>query len=154
MAVDGGGNVYTTSGGNQVLKLPAGSTAQVVLPFTGLSNTDAVAVDGAGNVYVVDRALPPRTDRLLKLPSGSTIQTELSPPPQRFTQCPDAMAVDTAGTVYALCGDYQVYKLPTGSGTWTVLPFTDLGSNPGLAVDTAGNLYTTRGTQVLKLSMD
>ena len=59
--------------------------------------------------------------------------------------------MDTAGNVYILCGDYRVYKLPTGSDRWTALPFTDLGDDPGLAVDTADNLYITRGPHVLEL---
>ena len=59
--------------------------------------------------------------------------------------------MDPAGSVYILCGDYRVYKLPTGADGWTALPFTDLGDDPGLAVDTADNLYLTRGIQVLEL---
>ncbi len=154
VAVDGAGNLYVADHNNKrVVKLAVGSSTQTVLGFTDLRSPDAVAVDGAGNIYVVDTPIPPPNARLLKLPAGSTVQTELSPPPQASTQCPgtSAVAVDTAGTVYVLCGDYRVWKLPTGSGTWTVLSFKDLGLFPGLAVDTAGNLYTTRGTQVLKL---
>lgn len=146
VAVDGSGSVYVTT--DKVLKLQAGTTKQNVLPFTDVVNPDAVTVDGSGNIYVIDR---PLNERLLKLPVGSTTPIELSIPPQKFTQCPSAMAVDTANNLYALCGDYRVYKLPTGSSTWTALPFDELGDNPGLAVDTAGNLYTTRGKQILKL---
>jgi serine/threonine protein kinase, bacterial len=156
VAVDTAGNLYVTDwAATRVLKLPAGTPTQVVLPFTGLNNPGGVALDTAGNIYVVDRVNPAvgANGRLLKLPVGSTTQTELSAPSAaQFTQCPsDAVAVDTAGTVYILCGDYKVYKLPTGSGTWKALPFSDLGDNPGLAVDTAGNLYTTQGIKVLKL---
>ena len=39
---------------DRVLKLAAGSNTQVVLPFTGLKGVVDVAVDPAGNVYVVD----------------------------------------------------------------------------------------------------
>jgi serine/threonine protein kinase, bacterial len=157
VAVDGAGNVYVTDwSAQQVLKLQAGSLTQVVLPFTGLNNPGGVGVDTAGNIYVVDR-VDPRVGvngRLLKLPAGSTAQTVVSPPSAaQWTQCPSQpVAVDTAGSVYILCGDYRVYKLPTGSDRWTVLPFSDLGDDPGLAVDTANNLYITRGIQVLKLS--
>jgi NHL repeat len=157
VAVDGAGNLYVTDrSAKQVLKLPAGSVKQVVLPFTGLNNPGGVAVDVAGNIYVVDRVDPAvgTNGRLLKLPAGSTIQTQVSPPSAaEWTQCPsDPVAVDTAGSVYILCGDYRVYKLPTGSNSWTVLPFTDLGDDPGLAVDTADNLYITQGIHVLKLA--
>jgi serine/threonine-protein kinase len=39
---------------NQVLKLPAGASSPSVLPFTGLHDPDDVAVDTAGNVYLLD----------------------------------------------------------------------------------------------------
>lgn len=156
VAVDGAGNLYVTDfATKQVLKLPARSASQVVLPFTGLHNPGGVAVDAAGNVYVVDRVDPASATngRLLKLPAGSSTQTQVSAPAAaQSTQCPSQpVAVDTAGSVYILCGDYRVYKLPTGSGSWTALPFTDLGDDPGLAVDTADNLYLPQGAQVLEL---
>jgi serine/threonine-protein kinase len=37
-----------------VLKLSAGSSTQNVLPFTGLNQPEGVAVDSAGDLYVVD----------------------------------------------------------------------------------------------------
>jgi serine/threonine-protein kinase len=156
VAVDGAGNLYVSDfATKQVLKLPAGSPKQVVLPFTGLHSPGGVAVDPAGNVYVVDRVDPASATngRLLKLPAGSTAQTQVSAPAAaQWTQCPSQpVAVDTAGSVYILCGDYRVYQQATGSNSWTVLPFTDLGDDPGLAVDTADNLYITRGIHVLKL---
>lgn len=156
VAVDRAGNLYVTDfSAKQVLKLPAGGAKQVVLPFTGLHSPGGVAVDAAGNIYVVDRVDPASATngRLLKLPAGSSTQTQVSAPAAaQWTQCPSQpVAVDTAGSVYILCGDYRVYKQPTGSDRWTALPFTDLGDDPGLAVDTADNLYLTRGIQVLEL---
>jgi serine/threonine protein kinase, bacterial len=38
----------------KVLKLAAGSNNEVVLPFTGLGQPAAVAVDSTGAVYVAD----------------------------------------------------------------------------------------------------
>jgi DNA-binding beta-propeller fold protein YncE len=62
---DTAGDVYIADyNNNRVVKLPAGSNTQVELPFTGLSNPIGVAVDAAGNVYVIDG------DRVLKLPAG------------------------------------------------------------------------------------
>jgi serine/threonine-protein kinase len=49
-----GGNHYVVDNDNRVLKLTAGSSTPTELPFTGLSNPEGVAVDGAGNVYVAD----------------------------------------------------------------------------------------------------
>jgi DNA-binding beta-propeller fold protein YncE len=74
--VDTAGNVYLADlGHSRVLKLPAGSTTPVELPFTGLGNPDpaGVAVDTAGNVYVSAYG----GKRVLKLPAGSNTQVEL-----------------------------------------------------------------------------
>ena len=55
--MDTAGDVYVTDGGNkQVLKLAAGSSTPTVLPFTGLNGPGGVAVDTAGNVYVLDHS--------------------------------------------------------------------------------------------------
>ena len=55
VAVDSAGNVYVVDADQkQVLKLPAGADAPIVLPFTGLKEPVKVAVDAAGNVYVTD----------------------------------------------------------------------------------------------------
>jgi hypothetical protein len=49
--------VYGTDSPNdRVLKVAAGATEQTVLPLTGLKSPDKVAVDGAGNLYVVDNS--------------------------------------------------------------------------------------------------
>ncbi|OBG40160.1 hypothetical protein A5673_11395 [Mycobacterium sp. E3198] len=57
IAVDSAGDLYLVDTSNkQVLKLPAGANDATALPFTGLNGPNAVAVDGAGNVYVLDRS--------------------------------------------------------------------------------------------------
>jgi serine/threonine-protein kinase len=77
-----------------VLKLAAGATAPVVVPFTGLREPDGVAVDKNGNVYVADQA----TQRMWMLAAGSRTQTEL---PSGHLGGPYGVAVDVDGTVYA-----------------------------------------------------
>jgi serine/threonine protein kinase, bacterial len=55
--VNSAGDLYFTDAGNKnVLKLPAGSNDSTALPFKGLNGPRAVAVDGAGNVYVLDNS--------------------------------------------------------------------------------------------------
>jgi serine/threonine protein kinase, bacterial len=56
-----------------VVTLAAGSSAQSVPPFTGLSLPDGVAVDTAGNVYVADRG----HNQVLKLAAGSATPIDL-----------------------------------------------------------------------------
>ncbi|HWY00709.1 MAG TPA: SBBP repeat-containing protein, partial [Mycobacterium sp.] len=143
VAVDTAGNVYiadanNTAGNvypadannNRVLKLPAGSTIQITLPFTGLKNPSGVAVDTAGIVYIADA----NNNRVLKLPAGSTTQITL---PFAGLKNPSGVAVDTAGNVYVTdYGNNRVLRLPAGSNTPVELPFAGLKNPSGVAVDT------------------
>ena len=115
--MDGAGNVYVADScptvevcrvrNRQVLKLAAGSNTQTVLPFTGLNRPDGVAVDTAGNVYVLDGK-----NRVVKLAGGSNVQTVL---PFTGLDGPDGMTVDTAGNVYVTdWANAQVVKLAAG----------------------------------------
>jgi sugar lactone lactonase YvrE len=55
--VDAAGDVYFTDSMNKaVWEYPARSDNSTALPFKGLNGPKAVAVDGAGNVYVLDRS--------------------------------------------------------------------------------------------------
>ena len=57
MAVDAAGNLYVTDvGTSRVLKLAAGSTTPIVLPFTGLNSPRGWRWTAAGNLYVTDQA--------------------------------------------------------------------------------------------------
>jgi sugar lactone lactonase YvrE len=156
VAVDAAGNLYVTAvlgavaGGDpnntRVLKLPAGSATQEVLPFTGLGNPDDVAVDAAGNLYVTDHL----KNLVVKLPTGSATQVVLS-----FTGLwgPVGVAVDSAGIYVTDESNNRVLKLPAGSATQEVLPFTGLHNPRGVAVDPAGTLYVIdkSNNRVLKL---
>jgi hypothetical protein len=56
-AVNSTGDVYVADDINrQVLKRAGGSNDSIPLPFTGLNGPEGVAVDGAGNVYVIDNS--------------------------------------------------------------------------------------------------
>ena len=120
---------------------PTPAPRQTVLPFTGLTNPQSVAVDTAGNVYVVDYAggAHGSPGHVMRLAAGSTTQTVL---PFTGIDHPGGVAVDTAGNVYVV--DYRnhgVVRLAAGSNTQTVLPFTGLHGPVAVAVDTAGNVY-------------
>jgi sugar lactone lactonase YvrE len=106
---------------------------QVVLPFTGLSQPSSVAVDGVGNVYVVDSG----NSRVVALGAGSGMQSVLP-----FTGSPRSVAVDAAGNVYvADRSNDRVRKLAAGSSKPTKLPFDC--SPRSVAVDDGGTVYVT-----------
>jgi serine/threonine-protein kinase len=78
-----------------------------VLPVTGLNRPIDVAVDPAGNVYVLDG-----TNWVVKLAAGLNVQTVL---PFEGLDGPQSVAVDTAGNVYlADWGHVRVLKLSAG----------------------------------------
>jgi serine/threonine-protein kinase len=116
--------------------------AQTALPFTGLKDPCGVAVDTAGNVYVVDGGSgADANNQVLELPAGSSTQTVL---PFTGLKDPYGVAVDTVGTVYvADYGNNRVVKL-AATGARVDLPLT--GEPFGVAVDTAGNLYVADNT--------
>ncbi len=79
-----------------------------MLPFTGLHSPDGVAVDAAGDLYVVDRG----NSRVLELAASSATQSVL---PFTGLNSPWGVAVDTAGNLYvADSGNGRVVKLPAG----------------------------------------
>ncbi|MGH9062160.1 MAG: serine/threonine protein kinase, partial [Acidimicrobiales bacterium] len=133
VAVDNAGNVYVTSEGmyGRVVKLPPGSSSPAVLPFNGLYQPQALAVDSASAVYVTDF-----NNRVVKLTDGSNDQTVL---PFDGLNYPEGVAVDTDGSVYvADRGNNRVVKLAAGSNAQTVLPFDGLKDPDGVAVDKDG----------------
>jgi serine/threonine-protein kinase len=77
-----------------------------VLPFNGLDHPWGVAVDTAGNLYVLDRG----NNRVVKLAAGSNTQAVL---PFTGLKDPWGVAVDTTGNLYVTdWGHFQVLKLP------------------------------------------
>ncbi|WP_081282635.1 serine/threonine-protein kinase PknD [Mycobacterium asiaticum] len=65
MTVGEGDDLYVSDGhANKVVKLVKASNTSDPLPFQGLKNPQGIAVDAAGNVYVVDSG----NNRVLKLP--------------------------------------------------------------------------------------
>ena len=121
---------------------------QTVLPFRGLNEPNGVAVDSAGNVYVVDE----RNNRVVELAAGSTAQQTL---PFTGLNGPLQVAVDVGRNVYvADAGNNWILKLAAGSSEQQVVPFTGIISPAGVAVGWDGAVYITDtgNSRVLKLS--
>jgi serine/threonine-protein kinase len=158
VAVDRDNNIYAVgnatgmSGRNPaVMKLTPGSDTPTKLPFSDLNWPTALAVDGAGNVYVLD--LGDHGTRVRKLAAGSTSSVELPFPTSDFT--PAGIAADPAGNLYVTDGvtdgTDKLWKLPVGSDSPITLPFPGhISSN--IAVADTGDIYIATIPKVVKWS--
>lgn len=151
MAVDGSGNVYITVIGiypnpGAVLEYPVGcasSTCAVALGG-GFVYPQAVALDGAGNIYVADN-----TDgvRIMEMPPGCTSSecvTVLGGSLSAF----GGVAVDGNGNIYFFyhqVGSYGVYIGEMSPSCVSSACVTRLGGEVGnpvaIALDGSGNVY-------------
>lgn len=122
-----------------------------------LNAPQAVAVDGAGNVYVADTA----NNRVQRFPSGSTALTNGvtvaggngSGSNANQLSLPSAVLVDAKANVYVVdMGNNRIQRFPSGSTSATSgttiaggngggSAANQLASPLGLARDSAGNLY-------------
>jgi sugar lactone lactonase YvrE len=138
------GYVEGTGFGPQ-LQFPPGVKAR--LPLPGVTNTYALAVDAAGNVFISQTIVgfDPSNGVVKETWNGnsytqSTVASGFS--------YPTGLAIDGAGNVYVADQDgLTVYKeTPAANGTYTqsVVDGT-LGTVAGVAVDGAGNVYIGRG---------
>ena len=168
LAVDAAGNVYVTDTHQvkvdngfpnvttRVIKLPAGSNAQPVLPQFVQSQ---LTTDPAGAVWVIDTG----NEKLVKLAAGTDTQTVLPLPQPDPSLRGGVLAIDAAGNAYGLYGGgvfpgggcrvpIQVMKSEVGSRAPTLLPFTNILFADEVAVDAAGNVYVGDRNRVLKLA--
>jgi len=133
VAADAAGNVYAVEfNTNQVVKIPAGGGAAVVLG-SGFSGPFGVAVDAAGNVYVADAG----NNAVKEILAGtSTINTIGS-----GFNGPSAVTVDGSGNVYVGdTGNGALKEIPVGGGAPVTLQ-SGFASIQGVATDPAGNVY-------------
>ncbi|BAX91267.1 serine/threonine-protein kinase PknD [Mycobacterium shigaense] len=131
---------------NRVVELLAQSTQETELPFTGLACPSAVAVDGDGALFVIDRD----NERVLKLPWKATVPSVLP----FVVGHPEDVAVDSSGDVYVTeSHGNRVTKFVTASNSSETLPFNGVNHPQGISVDNAGNVYVvdSGNNRVLKL---
>jgi YVTN family beta-propeller protein len=111
---------------------------QTTVPTTGLENPTFDAVDGAGNVFIVDHG----AFTVVKV-SPSGIQTTV---PTSGLNNPNGIALDQAGDVFvADVVNNRVVEVPyLGNGTYgsqTTVPATGLNHPFGVALDAAGDIF-------------
>ncbi|OBJ90606.1 hypothetical protein [Mycobacterium asiaticum] len=123
----------------------------IELPFPGMYPTKSLAVDGAGNIYVLASTAPPpdaglfdsSPAQLFKLTPGGGSPTTLDFPGVDLRSASD-LAVDQAGNIYLSVGA-QVWYIEGGKSTPIRLPFRGFTAINAIAVDTAGNTYAVGG---------
>ena len=132
------GYLQGTGVGPQVNFLP---NVESTVASIGLSNPWGVAVDGSGNVYILDSL----NNRILKetLSGGSYTQSTI---PTSSLNYPFDLAVDGSGNVYiADTNNSRILKETPSAGGYSESIVADLlssGSQPvGVAVDGSGNVY-------------
>ncbi|MFZ0305416.1 MAG: PASTA domain-containing protein, partial [Terracidiphilus sp.] len=146
VALDGAGDLYIANYGSSnragyVLKVtPGGVQTTVLSAYTSAPGQApapvGVAVDGAGDLFIVDLYLPYAVELT---PSG--VQTTVG----SGLNYPIGIALDGAGDVFI--GDQNNKRVVevTSGGVQTTVPFTGLQQPWGVAVDTAGDVFVGDG---------
>jgi sugar lactone lactonase YvrE len=181
VAVDSAGNLYIAESGNERVRKVTASTGTITTiagngtaGFSGdgaaatsaeLFNPVGVAVDSAGNLYIVDSY----NQRIRKVAAGTGIITTVAgngtgsfsgdgaAATSAGLYFPQGVAVDSAGNLYIADFDNRrIRKVAAGTGIITtvagngtagfsgdglVATFAELQGPTGVAVDSAGNLY-------------
>jgi uncharacterized protein (TIGR03437 family) len=158
LALDSAGNLYIADTGRSVvLKLSPGGAITTVAgngtqgysgdggPATAaqLSDPTALAVDAAGNLYIADnnrfvRKVSPSGVIGTFAGGGIAGSTAVANTTFEFLS---GLAVDASGTVYIATGSYVLKASPSGAIAG-VVQVSALGP---IALDAAGNIYTTMG---------
>ena len=140
VATDDLGNVYVLDAGPNsnapgVYEIPNGSNTPVQLPIYGLGDSEGLAADRAGNVFVTDRS----SGNLYELPAGASVPLTL------VSGLSNAwgVATDIAGDVFYPNGG-SIDEIPAGNTApvraWQA-GSTYVASLGYIAVDGSGKLY-------------
>jgi serine/threonine protein kinase, bacterial len=143
----------TLSGGGS----PASATpSQQTVPFTGLGDPIGVAVDAAGDVFVVDNA----SKSVLEDVNADSSYTQVTLPFSNL-QNPVGVAVDAAGDVFVTDSTVSghVIELPDTNdgyqpGSEVYLPIGGLDDPTGIASDPSGDLYVVNSNHFLDENYD
>jgi len=173
LAMDAGGNLYFTDRSNSVIRKIDTNGVITVVPGTSSSSSPlkfpaGLAVDGAGNFYIVEEFLNHRLRKVdangtstILAGEGTTFGSLVNgkPATQALLVRPTGVAVDGAGNIYVNDANvpypYVVYKIDihgiitvvAGNGGTTATPDGVAATSGGvyaqwgLGADAAGNLY-------------
>jgi hypothetical protein len=136
VAVDGAGNVFIATNGDEVVEVPTGGGPQITL-ISGLAFPAGVAADGAGDVYVADNG----NNRVVEVPAGCLSSACQVTVPAVGLNGAAGVAVDGAGDVFITDqNNNRVVEVPVGGGPQTTV-MSGLNMPEGLAVDGAGDIF-------------
>jgi sugar lactone lactonase YvrE len=116
---------------------------------TGFSQPTGLAVDAAGDLFVVDNS----ANQVVKIAAGTGVQTTIA----SGLKNPSAVALDSAGDVFISdSGNNRVLVVPPDGGPALTVGASGLNTPVQIAVDSAGNLYIVDNgnRQVLKIWAD
>ncbi|MFA6314504.1 MAG: hypothetical protein WCV99_06045 [Sterolibacterium sp.] len=157
VAADSAGNIYVADGGNAAIRKisPEGVVSMLAGPAAGIISPQAVAVDGAGNVYVANgnstirKITPAGVVTTLAGTAGKSAHVDGTGAVARFVN-PRGIAVDMAGNVYV--SDSGALRKISPGGDVTTLPGASGDGSP--AIDGAGNIFVadTANNVVLKIT--
>ncbi len=139
ITVDGAGNIYDPNSTPTLYKVtPAGVSAALYTSANSSSLFAAAAVDGAGNVYIVDRG----TDNLVEVSASGTLLRTIALGASAGGGL-GQVALDASATAYvADAADGKIIEV-NQAGTITSLPVAGYSSGSGVAVDRNGTVYVT-----------
>jgi hypothetical protein len=177
LAVDSSGNLYVSSGlikggvvsdGISVFGPTANGdvapTNVITMTNTGTFTMGQIAVDSAGNIYVVaSQSLTPGAILIFASNSaGAVPPTSTISGPETMLDGVEGVAVDSEGNIYVSnvsgTGAFGIFEFSAGS-TGNVAPMrtisgsaTTMSAVGNLTVDSAGNIYLLNDLNILKFS--
>ena len=147
VAKDSTGNLIVADSGNGAIRkiTPAGVVSTLA---SGLVFPSYVALDGADNIFFIEKTVAPATSANLKFIKKSDGSIQTVPVSPALSLAITGLAVDAAG-VNAYVGDAtSIKQVAVASGAATASTFTGTTVS-GLAVDASGIYFSEAGTNSL-----
>ncbi len=159
IVIDKLGNLFVVNGNQfQILEIPvaAGYTTVTLLQPVLPSVENFIALDGSGNLFVIDRTSDGAV-ALQEIPAAGGYQTtRLLMAASGVVLLPDSLAFDSQDNLFIADGELTnpfsgvvqggsaIYEMPAAEGYGTITqlkPAGDLGGPVALSADPAGNLF-------------